>query len=63
MNWRSLNAIVTDQNNCAAGLLAASILVTVNVHDVVDVYVKNTEGREIEWGLYEKFNKMLDTKA
>lgn len=41
MNWRALNAIVSDKNNCSARLFAASVLMAVNVNDVIDVNVQD----------------------
>lgn len=41
MNRRSLNSIMSNQNYCAARLFTASILVAMNVHDVIDVDIQN----------------------
>lgn len=40
VNGRPLNSIMTDEDNCAARLLGASILMTMYIDDVVDINVE-----------------------
>lgn len=41
VNWRSLNTIVTDEDDSAARLFGASVLMAMHIHDVIDADVQD----------------------